>query len=64
MKTYRQINDPTAQKQQALSKAANYIQSVLRTKKPFIDFDYIYGTGVLFRGLTREEVEELYNSIK
>lgn len=54
----------TAQKQKALYDATVLIRRILKTRKPFMDFDYIYGTGVLFRNLTREEVEELYNELK
>lgn len=61
--TYTNYVDPIAAKQKSLYHAENYIRSILDSGKPFINFEYIYGSGVLFRGLTREEVEELYNSI-
>lgn len=54
----------TEQKQKALFEASKYITRVLKTRKPFMNFDYIYGTGVLFKGLTREEVEDIYNILK
>lgn len=54
----------TAQKQKALFDASQIIKRLLATKKPFMDFDYIYGSGVLFKGLSREEVEELYTEMK
>lgn len=52
------------EKQKAIYHAHVYITKVLKTKTLFMDFDYVYGSGVLFRGLTREEVEEIYNSLK
>jgi hypothetical protein len=63
-KTYKIGIDQTSRKQKAEANVVTYIRSLLRTKRPFMDFDYIYGTGVLFKPLTREEVEEIYNTLK
>lgn len=57
-------NHPSMKKEKALYDASVIIRRKLQSKQPFKDFDFIYGTGVLFPLLTRDEVEELYNLMK
>ena len=57
-------NHPSLAKEKALYEASEIIKSRLLRKSVFLDFDAIYGTGVIFsKLLTREEVEELYISM-
>lgn len=52
---------PSLKKEKALYEASEIIRKRLLKKSVFLDFNAVYGTGVLFPVLTREEVEEIYN---